>query len=25
MYLGEDAQNLLHDRDYVDLSVKYSF
>jgi hypothetical protein len=25
MYLGDDPQNLLHDRDYVDFSVKYSF
>jgi hypothetical protein len=25
MYLGDDPQNLLHDRDYVDFAVKYSF
>jgi Protein of unknown function (DUF1302) len=25
MYLGSDANNLVHDRDYVDFSVKYSF
>jgi hypothetical protein len=25
MYLGSDATNLLHDRDYVDASIKYSF
>jgi hypothetical protein len=25
MYLGSDYQNLVHDRDYVDFAVKYSF
>ena len=25
MYLGDDPQNLLHDRDYIDFAVKYSF
>jgi hypothetical protein len=25
MYLGDDPQNLLHDRDALDLSIKYSF
>lgn len=25
MYLGDDQTNLLHDRDFVDLSIKYSF
>jgi hypothetical protein len=25
MYLGSDPQNLLHDRDYIDFSVKYTF
>jgi hypothetical protein len=25
MFLGDDPQNLLHDRDYADFAVKYSF
>lgn len=25
MYLGDDPQNLLHDRDYLDFSIKYTF